>query len=62
MRLIIGEKLQEAQMKTRLLSVLQNNKKDSLTQDDLRSVFDLAGLTFSKDTVACCFIFLLKKG
>ncbi len=32
-----------------------------MTQDDLKSVFESAGFAFSRETIACCFIFLLKK-
>ena len=63
MKLIIGEKLQEAQNKTKLLNVIQrySKKEDQMTYENLKSIFEQAKFNYSKETIQCCFIFLLKK-
>ena len=40
MKLIIGEKLQDMQSKTRVLSTVQRHKSDSLLEGEFRSIFD----------------------
>lgn len=61
MKLIVGEKLQEPQVKSRLLSVLKQNQKNEMSLDDLKVVLSSANLLLTKETIECCFIFLLKK-
>ena len=61
MKLIIGEKLQDAQSKTRFLVSIHRYSTDSLSELDLKKIFESAGFNYSKETISCCFIFLLKK-
>ena len=35
---------------------------DNLSESDLKKIFETAGFQYSKETISCCFIFLLKKG
>ena len=63
MKLIIGEKLQEASNKVKLLNVIQRHSKknDQLKYEDLKKIFEQAQFNYNKETMQCCFIFLLKK-
>ena len=64
MKLIIGEKLQEAQMKTKLLNSVQrtvSRKEEQLTFEQLLAIFQQAQFNYDRATMQCCFIFLLKK-
>ena len=66
MRLIIGERLQNVQVKTKLLSAVKDGsqglrKLEALNYEQLASMFKKAGMDYNKETIQCCFIFLLKK-
>lgn len=63
MKLIIGEKLQEPQQRTKLLNVVQRQAKkdEELTFEQLVAIFQQARFSYDKATMQCCFIFLLKK-
>ena len=61
MKLIIGEKLQESKNSTKALVAIQRHRSDSMTFEQMKDVFVSAGLSFSKETYQCCFIFLLRK-
>ena len=63
MKLIIGEKLQNEEAKHRILVGLarQEQTGNLLSEQDLNNVFKSAGFNYSKETILCCFIYLLKK-
>lgn len=62
MKLIVGERLQNAQVKTMLLQEIKSTRVEELKFEEMEGVLMRAGLMFTnKECVQCCFIFLLKK-
>lgn len=62
MKLVIGEKLQEAQTLSKVCHEIQQLQDDRLDFEQMVKVFRQAGLNkFSKETLQCCFIYLLKQ-